>query len=228
MGSAANKTTNKCSLVLACDVAALRDVIRGLLAPEPDFEIIAEVESLDELPDALRLGRPAILLCRFNPIDESVVSALLNVATWSARTRTVAFVQSEFERRQLLRKALVADALVLRGITIPRITSAIRNAWRGRWNDRVRGNGRATGGPELTQREQQVVSMLTQGFRPKEMAANLDISESAVHIYVDRLLEKYGAHRRIDPLLDSFSAYATHGGPDRFGDHPTTSSPWQK
>ncbi len=210
MGPPANKTTNKCSLVLACDVAALRDVIRGLLAPEPDFEIIAEVESLDELPEALRLARPAILLCRFSPVGERVVSALLNVATWSARTRTVAFVQSESERRQLLRRALVADALVLRGITIPQITSAIRRTWGRQWGDRVRGTaGTNAGVPDLTRREQQVVSMLTQGFRPKEMAANLDISESAVHIYVDRLLEKYGAHRRIDPLLDSFSVYST-------------------
>ena len=210
MDSVGGKTTNRCSIVLACNILAFRDAMRRLLEREPDFVIIAEAEKPDELAGALRRSRPAILLCYFSPTDERVVSGLLNVATASARTRTVALVQSEFERRQLLRKAFVADALVLRDVTMAEIVRVIRNTRRPKRGDLVRGNGRAgTGAPDLTPREQQVVSMLAQGLRPREMAAHLNISESTVHICVDRLLEKYGVSRRLDPVLDSFLLYST-------------------
>ena len=210
MKSVGGKTTNRCSIVLAGNILAFRDAMRRLLEREPDFEIIGEAEKPDELAGALRRSRPAILLCYFSPTDERVVSALLDVATASARTRTVALVQSEFERRQLLGKAFVAEALVLRDVTMAEIVGVIRNTRRPKRGDRVRGNGSAgTGVPDLTPREQQVVAMLTQVVRPREMAAHLNISESTVHVCVDRVLEKYGVSRRLDPVLDSFLLYST-------------------
>ncbi len=196
------KFTDRCSIALACNLLGFRDAMRRLLAPEPDFEIVTEADDLGQLSGLVGRSRPEVVLSYFSPTDQRVAAALQSVATSWIETRVVALVQSEAERRPLLRRAFVGDVFVLQHVTIPEIVDSIREGRKMPRNSRV-GVGEEAGPvePRLTPRERQVVSMLTQGFRTREIAAALAIRESTIHVYVHRLLKKYGASRRIDLVL---------------------------
>ena len=195
------RITHRYSIVIACNVLAFRDALRRLLAPEPDLEIVAEASDPGELAGILRRTSPEVVLCLFSLTDEEVVSTLQEVAARRPETRIVALVQSDPEKRQLLRNAFAGDVLVLRDVTIPEIVGAIRA---GRQQGSVgipEGHKAGPDAPHLTPREQQVISMLVQGFRTREIAATLAVSESTIHVYVHRLLKKYGVSRRLDLVV---------------------------
>jgi DNA-binding CsgD family transcriptional regulator len=53
----------------------------------------------------------------------------------------------------------------------------------------------------LTQREGQLVSLLSQGMKNKEIASTLQISEGTVKVYLSRLFQKVGVKDRFELAL---------------------------
>ena len=53
----------------------------------------------------------------------------------------------------------------------------------------------------LTRRERQLVELLSRGFKNKEIATSLGISEGTVKVYLSRLFEKVGAKDRFELAL---------------------------
>jgi len=72
----------------------------------------------------------------------------------------------------------------------------------------------------LTTRESQLVSLLAQGLRNKEIAACLGITEGTVRIYLSKLFAKIGARDRFEVALfglkNSYFGQATWDGRDGF------------
>lgn len=72
----------------------------------------------------------------------------------------------------------------------------------------------------LTPRESQLVALLVQGVRNKEIAACLGISEGTVRVYLSKLFVKIGARDRFEVavmgLKNSFCGHANWDGKDAF------------
>ena len=47
-----------------------------------------------------------------------------------------------------------------------------------------------------TPREQQLIALIRRGLRDKEIAYELNISESTVHAHIRNIMRKYGLHNR--------------------------------
>jgi DNA-binding CsgD family transcriptional regulator len=73
---------------------------------------------------------------------------------------------------------------------------------------------------ELTNRESQLVSLLAQGLKNKEIAACLGITEGTVRIYLSRLFAKIGARDRFEVavfgLKNAYCGQATWDGQNAF------------
>src|SRR5574340_758166 len=64
----------------------------------------------------------------------------------------------------------------------------------------------------LTQREGQLVSLLSQGLKNKEIAATLTISEGTVKVYLSRLFQKVGVKDRFELALFGLKNLTTGQG----------------
>jgi DNA-binding NarL/FixJ family response regulator len=90
-------------------------------------------------------------------------------------------------------------------------------------------SGEATGGSprpahsktvSLTKRESQLVTLLTQGMRNKEIATCIGITEGTVRIYLSKLFAKIGARDRFEVavfgLKNEYCGQASWDGEDAF------------
>jgi DNA-binding NarL/FixJ family response regulator len=59
-------------------------------------------------------------------------------------------------------------------------------------------------GPKLTQRETEVLGLLIEGRRQKEIAAQLVISQKTVATHIQNLLGKFGVHSRAELLAHAY------------------------
>ena len=72
-----------------------------------------------------------------------------------------------------------------------------------------RGNGR----PSLTEREQEVLALLVEGGRQKEIAQRLSISPKTVGTHIQNLLGKMGVHSRAELVARAYMlGLFVHGG----------------
>jgi len=101
-----------------------------------------------------------------------------------------------------------AHGVLLKDAGVQRLIEAIRTVAAGgsvlapeltrRLLDRM--SGRARGGPSLTGREAEVLSLLAAGASTEEMASKLYLSTNTVRNHVQRLLTKLGAHSKVEAL----------------------------
>jgi DNA-binding NarL/FixJ family response regulator len=68
---------------------------------------------------------------------------------------------------------------------------------------RERGVG-DSGGPQLTRREVEVLNLLVDGRRQKEIAAQLVISQKTVATHIQNLLGKFGVHSRAELVARAY------------------------
>jgi DNA-binding NarL/FixJ family response regulator len=68
---------------------------------------------------------------------------------------------------------------------------------------RERGVG-DSGGPQLTRREVEVLNLLVEGRRQKEIAAQLVISQKTVATHIQNLLGKFGVHSRAELVARAY------------------------
>jgi len=80
----------------------------------------------------------------------------------------------------------------------------------------------------LTRREGQLVSLLSQGLKNKEIATALNISEGTVKVYLSRLFQKLGVKDRFELALYGLKNLAP-GGSLENGEKPTSAGApvWQ-
>jgi DNA-binding CsgD family transcriptional regulator len=72
----------------------------------------------------------------------------------------------------------------------------------------------------LTKRESQLVSLLSQGLKNKEIATTLTISEGTVKVYLSRLFQKVGVKDRFELAL-----YGLRNLQNMSGEAPALNSP---
>jgi DNA-binding NarL/FixJ family response regulator len=180
------------------------------------------VDCCDSLPTALarvRASQPDIVLVYLaSRISLSEVSALRYAAQRAQIVLWGEGLTGEF--------ALQAMQLGVRGIlagttSIPGLLAAIDNVHRGvlcferELMDTVLSQTRVA----LTRRQGQIVSLVAQGFKNKEIASAMGITEGTVKVYLYKLFRKLGMSDRLDMALyglkNLFVAQAV--GADSFG-----------
>jgi DNA-binding NarL/FixJ family response regulator len=179
-------------------------VVRGFVAvlrSRPEFKLVACCESLSAAGDRLKSTGPAIVLLHMTArLDLSELRALKSA---DSRAQIVLWgdgLAGEF--------AFQAMQLGVRGIlpgtaTIDCVLGSLQNIQRGvlcfekDLVDSVLLQKRVT----LTERQGQIVSLVAQGFKNKEIAWSLGITEGTVKVYLFKLFKKLGVSDRLDMAL---------------------------
>ncbi len=174
--------------VLACGVESVLSCIEGcrpLLASSEVSELLPLVQKL----------QPRVVLIDLTP---RVTLGLLAVLREAVPASHLVLWGRHFSE-ELLNQArgLGIRGLLRRGITREEFMEGIRKVARGEEAFERSAPANSTK-VLLTRRESQLVALLVQGLRNKEMATCLGISTGTVRIYMSRLFVKIGARDRFE------------------------------
>ena len=214
--SAAKKTEN-ITVLVADDHAIFRDGLRQLLEAEEDITVVGEARTGAECVSLAQRLKPAVVLLdlKMSPIDGLEVLTQLQGA--GVESRPIVLTASEDEQDYVEAVRRGARGIVLKAAASDRLLEGIRKVHRGEmWIDqRVAADVmKAMSDPrpvtraeraQLTAREQEIVSLVAQGFRNKEIAEKLSISEQTVKNHLHNIFDKLGVSDRLELAL-----YAIH------------------
>jgi DNA-binding NarL/FixJ family response regulator len=209
----------KLRVLLADDHAVVREGLKAMINGQPGLEVVGEAaDGPEALAKAADLDPDVIVVDVSMPgMNGAQVTARLK----EARPDRKVLALTVHEDRSYLRRLLEAGAsgYVLKQSAASEIVHAIRAvAAGGTYIDpalagSVVGSfvGRAEDAESpsngLSEREEEVVSLIAQGYSNKEIAARLKLSVKTVETYKARSLEKLGLRSRVDIVK-----YATQRG----------------
>jgi two-component system, NarL family, nitrate/nitrite response regulator NarL len=189
------------SIIVSTDEPLVELGVRTLLANRPDFRLLSVEKTHQDTVRALVGQKPAVLLYGLTlKQDPSVIGELrqfspsTNIVLWMRGISTEAAHQ--------------AVNLGVRGFLsmhspVDRFEECIEVAARGElWMEQALTLSLLNNRPiRLSKRQGQLVQLLVQGLKNKEIAATLGISEGTVKAYLTTLFEKVGARDRFELAL---------------------------
>ncbi len=199
-------------VLLCTDEPILAEGLTKILADTEGLDLCSWCSSVDTLAAQLEQHQPELLLVDMtNDVTFSVLSSLHGISYQAKIVLWVHTISTEL--------ALQAMSLGIRGIlrkTLP-VETLLRCLDRVRegelWFDKaltdsIMGARRYS----LTRREGQLVTLLSQGLKNKEIATALTISEGTVKVYLSRLFQKLGVKDRFELALYGLKNLAPGAG----------------
>jgi len=189
-------------VLLFTDEPVLARGFTSILSSVAGFETVSVCHHLPELFDkALEAGKPDVLLIDLTPeVSFGVLTRLqrelpdCRIVLWVRSISTeLAYQTLELGVRGVLRKTLPVELLI----------KCLSKVAEGElWFDKnLTASFLSAKMVSLTKREGQLVSLLSQGLKNKEIAATLSISEGTVKVYLSRLFQKVGVKDRFELAL---------------------------
>ncbi|QNK80429.1 response regulator transcription factor [Nakamurella sp. PAMC28650] len=187
-------------ILIADDQAMIRGAFAALLGLEPDFDVVAQVGSGDQVVPQALLTRPdvALLDVQMPGLDGLAAAASLHSQLPTCRV----IILTTFGRPGYLRRAMEAGAqgFLVKDAPPEQLIDAIRRVLAGL---RVVDPGLAAetlsvGESPLTGRERDVLSTALSGGTVAEIAASLYLSEGTVRNHLSSVIGKTGTTTRAE------------------------------
>jgi len=211
-------------VLIADDHPIVRDGLRKLLSLEEDFQIVGEASDGCEVLDKVQELDPDVLLLDLRMPNLDGLSALQALQQTNKHTRVIVLTASEDKNEFVQAMKLGCSGIVLKQTAPELIVKSIRKVFQGEiWLDShttaavmrqfsspgdLGSNGsRSRERSPLSQREREIVALVAQGYKNKEMAEKMFISEQTVKNHLHNIFDKLGVSDRLELAL-----YAIHKG----------------
>jgi DNA-binding NarL/FixJ family response regulator len=218
VGSAAAPRNAQIRIAIADGQSIRRAGIRRLLTFKGDFQVVAEARHGEEVSEVVEEYRPDILLLdlKISGLDELTV--LRKLRNSGAMTKVIVLAAQEDKAQFVQAMKLGACGILLKQTGDELLFKSIRKVHAGEiWLD---SNTMAavmrqfssplqpvpvvSGDParfSLSRREREIVTLIAQGFKNKEIADKLDISAQTVKNHLRKIFERLGCSKRLDLAL---------------------------
>ena len=223
-GSQEPKPDKPIRIVIADDHPIFREGLKCLLGTQEDFQLLAEVGNGDEVLDTIEKLQPDILLLDLRmPGTHGLMILERLQATKISSTKVIVLTASEDKNEFVQAMKLGTSGIVLKQSPTDLLLKSIRKVYAGEiWLDSnttaavIRqfatgdeeapvDSNRVRGRSPLSQREREIVSLVAQGFKNKQMAEKMFISEQTVKNHLHNIFYKLGVSDRLELAL-----YAIH------------------
>jgi DNA-binding NarL/FixJ family response regulator len=217
----------KIRIVVADDHPIFRDGLCKLLALEEDFEVVAQASDGRQVLDVLQQLEPDILLLDLKMPGLDGLSTLQRLQGSKNKTRVIVLTASDDKNEFVHAMKLGTSGIVLKQTATELLIKSIRKVHAGEiWLDShttaevirrfVSADETPVSAPPqaaprererspLSQREREIVALVAQGFKNKEMAEKMFISEQTVKNHLHNIFDKLGVSDRLELAL-----YAIH------------------
>jgi two-component system nitrate/nitrite response regulator NarL len=224
-------TQNRIRVAVADSQALFRDGLRKLLINEQDFDIVAETGTGAALIPLLENSRPDIVLLASPMEGESSQDLLNGIQRLHPEVKVIVLSAANDQDEFVKNVRAGARGIVQKSTSGSMLIKAIRKVQDGEfWLDRnttaevvrhfsdrsaapvnpIREKAEARI-PTLSRREREIVALVTQGFRNKELAEKLSISEQTVKNHMHNIFDKLGVSDRLELALYAIH-HNWHGG----------------
>jgi DNA-binding NarL/FixJ family response regulator len=218
-------TKAKIRIVIADDHPIFRDGLCRLLSLEEDFEVVGQVEDGLHVSEVLQQCDPDILLLDLNMPGLSGLAALQKLQAASSRTRVILLTASDNQHEFVQALKLGSCGIVQKQTATELLIDSVRRVHAGEiWLDsdttaavmrRFVANEEAPPPPQmpstavprererspLSLREGEIVSFVAQGFKNKEIAEKVLISEQTVKNHLHNIFDKLHVSDRLELAL---------------------------
>ena len=195
-------------IVLVEDHTILREGLRALLSADPNFEIIGEAQNGREAVRCVEKLEPDLLLMDLSMPRMSGMEAIREIKRRYPEVKIIALTVHKTEEYLLTTLKAGADGYVLKDATHEELVMAIKNVMRGKSylspgvSEKViegylsgrESNRSASPWETLSQREREVLKLIAEGFKNKEIAEDLCISLKTVEKHRANLMKKLDLH----------------------------------
>jgi DNA-binding NarL/FixJ family response regulator len=217
----------KIRIVVADDHPIFRDGLCKLLALEEDFEVVAQAQDGRQVLEVLQQLAPDILLLDLKMPGLDGLATLQRLQAVKNKTRVIVLTASDDKTEFVQAMRLGTSGIVLKQTATELLIKSIRRVHAGEiWLDShttaavIRqfvaadeappqmapaSPGRERERSPLSQREREIVALVAQGFKNKEMAEKMFISEQTVKNHLHNIFDKLGVSDRLELAL-----YAIH------------------
>ena len=212
------KDKKKIRIVIADDHAIFRDGLKKLLSLERDLEVIGEAEDGQQTVELVKKLQPDILLLDLKMPVMNGLAALEQIHDRVKTTRVIVLTASEHEQEVVEAVRLGTAGVVRKQAATEMLIKSIRKVAGGEvWLDSrltaavLREFSEPPPAPReppknlLSGREREIVGLVCQGFRNKEIAEKMFISEQTVKNHLHNIFDKLGVSDRLELAL-----YAIH------------------
>ena len=221
-------TKPKIRIVVADDHPIFRDGLCRLLSLEDDFEVVAQAQDGRQVLDVLQQYDPDILLLDLKMPGLDGLATLQRLQASKNKTRVIVLTASDDKNEFVQAMKLGTSGIVLKQTATELLIKSIRKVHAGEiWldshttaavirqfvaNDEPQAPPMPAAAPTrererspLSQREREIVALVAQGFKNKEMAEKMFISEQTVKNHLHNIFDKLGVSDRLELAL-----YAIH------------------
>jgi two-component system, NarL family, nitrate/nitrite response regulator NarL len=220
----------KIRIVIADDHPIFRDGLCKLLALEEDFEVVAQASDGRQVLDVIQQTEPDILLLDLKMPGLDGLATLQRLQSSKSKTRVIVLTASDDKNEFVQAMKLGTSGIVLKQTATELLIKSIRKVHAGEiWLDShttaevirrfvsaddmpaTSASSPSSASPRererspLSQREREIVALVAQGFKNKEMAEKMFISEQTVKNHLHNIFDKLGVSDRLELAL-----YAIH------------------
>lgn len=212
-------------VVLADDHPIVRDGLRKLLMLEEDIVVVGEASDGREVLQVVQEKEPDVVILDLRMPNLDGLSALQALQQLNKKAKVIILTASEDKNEFVQAMKLGCSGIVLKQTAPELIIKSIRKVYAGEiWLDSHTtaavmrqfsspgemmsgGSGKSRERSPLSQREREIVSLVAQGYKNKEMAEKMFISEQTVKNHLHNIFDKLGVSDRLELAL-----YAIHKG----------------
>ena len=195
-------------IVLAEDHTILREGLRALLSTDPNFKIIGEAPDGREAVRCVEKLEPDLLLMDLSMPRMSGMDAIREIKNRFPDIKIIALTVHKTEEYLLTTLQAGADGYVLKDATHDELVLAIKNVMGGKsylspgvsekviegYLEGRESNRSLSSWETLSQREREVLKLIAEGYKNKEIAEDLCISLKTVEKHRANLMKKLDLH----------------------------------
>jgi DNA-binding NarL/FixJ family response regulator len=208
-------------VVLAEDHTIVREGLRFILSSETDLQVVGEATDGFEAIRHVRACKPDLVLLDLSMPKMNGMDAIKEIKRASPSTRVLVLTVHKTESYVLAALRAGADGYVLKEGTAAELALGVRSVLQGHrylspqisatvidgYLEAAKAVGPRSPFDELTKREREVLKLIAEGFRSREIAQQLCISPKTVEKHRSNLMGKLELHN-----VQALTAYAIEKG----------------
>jgi DNA-binding NarL/FixJ family response regulator len=226
MSEAMEPEKTKIRVMIADDHPIVREGLRKLLLLEDDIDVVGDACDGRELIEKVEELQPEVILLDLRMPNLDGLGALQTLQHTASKARVIILTASEDKNEFVQAMKLGCSGIVLKQTSADLIVKSIRKVHAGEiWLDShttaavmrqfaspgdmgvASSSAKARERSPLSAREREIVALVAQGYKNKEMAEKMFISEQTVKNHLHNIFDKLGVSDRLELAL-----YAIHKG----------------
>ena len=221
MGGELKIMSQKVRIVIAEDHTILREGLRSLLSSNPIFEIVGEAEDGREAIRCVEKFKPDLILTDLSMPRMNGMEAIKEIKKESPATKVLVLTVHRAEEYILATFRAGADGYILKDSTHSELVMAVKKVLSGKhyispeisekviegYLEGKKTLKSRTSWETLTQREREILKLIAEGYKNKEIADDLCISVKTVEKHRANLMGKLDLHS-----IQALTAFAIERG----------------